>query len=102
MKLVSILFDYVYNDADVIAVPDSLYDNIQELGQQFALWQDYTEQDYEEYNFLTLSDGTKTVALETVEFVHWLNKQLGDDCKEKVKIVEQHVRYRPELKTVVF
>ena len=56
MKLVSILFDYVYNDADVIAVPDSLYDNIQELGQQFALWQDYTEQDYEEYNFLTLSD----------------------------------------------
>lgn len=46
MKLVSILFDYVYNDADVIAVPDSLYDNIQELGQQFCRWLEKGEHDF--------------------------------------------------------
>lgn len=96
MKLVCILFDYAYNDADVIAVPDSLYDNIQELGQQFQWWLGKGEHDF----WTTLPDGHRALACETDGFVWWLNKQLGDDCKEKVKIVEQHVRYRRKLKTI--
>ena len=96
MKLVSILFDYVYNDADVIAVPDSLYDNIQELGQQFCRWLEKGEHDF----WVTSPNGKRYLNLETDGFVWWLNKQLGDDSKEKVKIVEQHVRYRRKLKTI--
>ena len=98
MKLVCILFDYAYNDADVIAVPDSLYDNIQELGQQFQWWLGKGEHDF----WVTSPNGKRYLNLETDGFVWWLNKQLGDDSNEKVKIVEQHVQYRPELKTVVF
>ena len=96
MKLVCILFDYAYNDADVIAVPDSLYDNIQELGQQFCRWLEKGEHDF----WVTSPNGERYLNLETDGFVWWLNKQLGDDCKEKVKIVEQHVRYRRKLKTI--
>ena len=96
MKLVCILFDYVYNDADVIAVPDSLYDNIQELGKQYCQWLTEAEHDF----WTTYPNGERHLSLETDGFVWWLNKQLGDDCKEKVKIVEQHVRYRRKLKTI--
>ena len=96
MEPVCILFDEMYDDTDIISVPDSLYDNIQELGRQFQRWLEKGEHDF----WVTSPNGTRCLNCETVEFVHWLNKQLGDDCKEKVKIVEQHVRYRRKLKTI--
>ena len=98
VKLVCILFAELYDDADIIAVPDRLYVNIQELGQQFCRWLEKGEHDF----WVTSPNGKRYLNLETDGFVWWLNKPLGDDSNEKVKIVEQHVRYRPELKTVVF
>lgn len=63
MKLVCILFDYAYNDADVIAVPDSLYDNIQELGQQFQWWLGKGEHDFGQHS--------------QMDNEHWLVKPMG-------------------------
>lgn len=96
MEPVCILFDDMYDDTDIISVPDVLYANIEELGQQFQWWLGKGEHDF----WTTLPDGQRVLACETDGFVWWLNKQLGDDCKEKVKIVAQHVRYRPYLKTI--
>lgn len=98
MEPVCILYDDMYDGADIIAVPDSLYDNIQELGQQFCRWLGEAEHDF----WATSPNGERYVILETSGFVWWLNKQLGDDSKEKVKIVAENVRYRPYLKTVEF
>ncbi len=98
MKLVCILYAELYDDADIIAVPDVLKSNIKELGQQFCRWLEKGE-----HNFWTTSpSGERYPSLETDGFVWWLNKQLGDDHHEKARIVEQHVRYRPELETVIF
>ncbi len=96
MKLVCILYDDMYDEADIIAVPDSLYDNIQELGQQFQWWLGEAEHDF----WITRPNGQRVLAVGTAEFVWWLNKQLGDDHNEKVKIVEENVRYRRKLKTI--
>lgn len=96
MEPVCILFDDMYDDTDIISVPDSLYDDIQELGRQFPWWLEKGEHDF----WVTSPNGKRYLNCETDGFVWWLNKQLGDDCKEKVKIVAQHVRYRPYLKTI--
>ncbi len=98
MEPVCILFDDMYNDTDIISVPDILYANIEELGQQFQRWLEKGEHDF----WVTSPNGKRYLNCETDGFVWWLNKQLGDDHNEKVKIVVQHVRYRPYLKTVEF
>ena len=96
MEPVCILYDDMYDEADIIAVPDSLYDNIQELGQQFCRWLEKGEHDF----WVTSPNGERYLTLETSGFVWWLNKRLGDDSKEKVKIVEENVRYRRKLKMI--
>ena len=98
MEPVCILFDDMYDDTDIISVPDVLYANIEELGQQFQWWLGKGEHDF----WVTSPNGERYLTLETSGFVWWLNKRLGDDSKEKVKIVAENVRYRPYLKTVEF
>ena len=86
------------DDADIIYIPNSIYDNIEGYAQQFCNWLDSDEPTPEYY--VTIN-GRTVPALETDGFVAWLNKYicLGDD---KAYIVEQHTSLREQYLTIYF
>lgn len=98
MELVNIVFEEEYDDVDIIAVPDKLYANIEELGQQFQRWLAKGEHNY----WKILPNGQRVLIGETVGFVEWLNDHVLNNSDEEVKIIEEHVQYNPELGRVDF
>lgn len=74
MKQINLVYDEFFEDADILLVPDSVYQRAEVLPGQ-----------YSEY---LSSKGLSQ--METVGFVEWLNMHI---CKqgEHVSIVEQHV-----------
>ena len=96
MKLVNIMYFNDKNDVDVISVPDDIYDDIVQLGQDYCNFLGKGD-----HNFWSEHNGKKFPVLETGGFVWWLNKEFASLYGESF-IVKQHVRYKKKRRTIDF
>ena len=99
MQNVMILFDGMEADADMILVPDGLAMRIDAVAQEFFRWASdpATVHDF----WLTLPNGRKALALDTKEFVWYLNHHAIDNG-ERAEIVAQHIPYDSKYPTAYF
>ena len=74
MKRINLVYDEFYADADVLLVPDWVFEQALHLPGQYSEW--------------LLVQGRKDMVTEG--FVEWLNDQI-DPEEEKVRILAQHV-----------
>lgn len=97
MTKVNIVFDDVFDDVDIIAIPDEIAYKIEEIGQEFLDWvPDPNDKDY----WITIN-GNKCVVAETAGFIKWLNSYY---CLEKGKayVIATKTNFCPEYKTIEF
>lgn len=97
MTKVNIVFDDIFDDADIIAVPDEISSKIEEIGQEFLFWVPTTE----DSDYWMIIDGRKCLVAETDGFIKWLNSYY---CKEtdKAYVVARKTNYCPKYKTIEF
>ena len=69
MIKVNIVFDDLFDDADIIAIPDEVSSRIEEIGQEFLHWIP-TAEDPEYWALIT---GRKCNIAETDGFIKWMN-----------------------------
>ena len=74
MRQINLVFDEVYDDADILLVPDWVAEQAVLMPGRYSEW--------------LVSQGRTD--METDGFVAWLNAQIGADA-EKVRIIAQHV-----------
>ena len=74
MKRINLVYDEYYADADVLLVPDWVFEQAIHLPGQYSDW-------------LVVQGRTD---METKGFVEWLNNQI-DSVEEIVRILAQHV-----------
>lgn len=94
---VNIVFDNIFDDADIIAVPDEIAEKIEEIEKEFLDWVHKTDDaDY----WITIN-GRKCNVVETDGFIKWLNSCY---CKgiDKAYIVERNTNYNSKFKIIEF
>lgn len=99
MKPINILFDEIYNDVDLILVPDEIASAIDQVVRDFHTWLDVPEN---KNRFMKPNERWgQVLVIDTQEFVWWLNniKILG---KEKATVLKQHTSYIEEYPTANF
>ena len=97
MKNVQIVYDGLFDDVDVIAVPDDIYEEIDRLAQEFLDWK-APEDDWDYWCEL---NGRKVPMTGAKGFVKWLNNYYchGED---QAAVVEKNVIYTTEYKMIEF
>lgn len=100
MENVYVIYDDVIEDADVIAVPNEIYQDIEKLANVFMEWltEDVARKDQEYWRTL---NGKQYLNIETKGFVKWLNIYYCKEC-DKAYIVKQHTEYYPKYKCIEF
>ena len=97
MTRVNIVFDDVYDDADIIAVPDEIVSNIEKIGQEFLDWKPPED----DSDYWVIIDGKKCQNVETDGFLKWLNSRYCQET-EKAYVVARNTDYCPEYKIIDF
>ena len=97
MKKVNIVFDDIFDDADIIMIPDEIFSRIEEIGQEFLNWVPYAE----DSDYWMMKDGKRYTIAETDGFIKWINATY---CKklEKTFVIARNTKYDASLKTVEF
>ena len=97
MTKVNIVFDDIFDDADIIAVPDELIPRIEEISQEFLFWKPSLD---DKDNWL-ITDGKICLVKETDGFIKWLNSTY---CKniEKAYVIVRNTNYCPDYKIIEF
>ena len=97
MIKVNIVFDDLFDDADIIAIPDEVSSRIEEIGQEFLHWIPTAE----DPDYWTLINGRKCTIAETDGFIKWINTTY---CKnlEKCYVVARNTDYDSTLKIIEF
>lgn len=91
MRKINLVFDEVYNDVDILLVPDDIAEGIESVMLEFGRWLSCDE--YAKY-FRT-GQG-KFLAIGTSEFLWWLN-HIRIIEGTKASILEQHAEFDPLL-----
>ena len=97
MTNVNIIFDGLFDDADIIAVPDEMAFEIEELGQQFLDWILRTE----DKEYWTTINGQKCAVAETDGFIKWLNLYCLSD-EGKAYVVDRNTSCCQQYRIVEF
>jgi hypothetical protein len=97
MVKVNIVFDDIFDDADIIAIPDELFLQIEEIGQAFLHWVLTTE----DPDYWKLINGRKCIIAETDGFIKWMNTTYCKDL-EKCFVVARNTGYDSALKIIGF
>lgn len=97
MMKVNIVFDDLFDDADIIAIPDALFSRIEELGQEFLHWVPTSD----DPDYWTVIDGRKCTVAETDGFIKWMNTAYCKDL-EKCYVVARNTTYDSTLKIIEF
>ncbi len=71
---INIVYDNMYNEADIIAIPDEIFDKLDIIVKEFIHWQ-YWESPKDDCDYWTIINGKKCTVLETKGFVKWLNNR---------------------------
>lgn len=97
MRKVNIVFDYVFDDADIIEVPDEIFSDIEKIGQEFLDWLPGAD----DPAYWTIINGKKCTVAETDGFIKWINDSY---CKnfEKACVISRNTNYDPSLKIIEF
>jgi hypothetical protein len=97
MKKINIVFDDIFDDADIIMIPDEIFSRIEEIGQEFLNWVPYAE----DSDYWMMKDGKRYTIAETDGFIKWINTTY---CKnlEKTFVIARNTKYDASLKTVEF
>ena len=94
---VNIVFDDIFDDADIIAVPNEITSRLEEIGQEFLHWVPAAE----DPDYWMVINGRKCAVAETDGFIKWINARYCKDL-EKVFVVERNTNYDPNLKIIEF
>ncbi len=97
MTKVNIIFDNIFEDADIIAVPDEIASHIEAIGQEFLNWVPNAK----DCDYWTIVDGQKYSVAETDGFIKWLNLCYCSKT-EKAYVEKRNTNYCPEYKTIEF
>ncbi|MBR4057087.1 MAG: hypothetical protein IKK00_02990 [Oscillospiraceae bacterium] len=97
MKKVNIVFDDIFDDADIIAIPDEIFSHIEEIGQIFLHWVPTAE----DPDYWKLINGRKCTITETDGFIKWINTTYCNDL-EKCYVVARSTDYDPTLEIIEF
>ncbi len=97
MRKVNIVFDDIFADADIIAIPEEIFSHIEEIGQEFLHWVPTAE----DPDYWKLINGRKCTIAETDGFIKWMNATY---CKtlEKCYVVASNTNHDPTLKIIKF
>lgn len=98
MTKINIVYDEMYNDVDIISVPDEIASSMNDLAKLFLDW---TPPESDSDYWVTIN-GKRCLSIETVGFVKWLNNHCCLYFDEKVCIVAQHTNYCKEYQTIDF
>ena len=97
MKKINIVFDDVFDDADILVIPDEIFSRIEEIGQEFLDWVPQAE----DPDYWTMIDGRRCAVAETDGFIKWLNATYCKDLP-KAFVVARNTNYEPSLKIIEF
>lgn len=97
MTKVNIVFDDIFDDVDIIAVPDEIIPEIEKIAQEFFDWIPTTK----DSDYWTIIDEKTYMIAETDGFIKWLNTFY---CKNthKAYVVERNTDYCPQYKIIEF
>lgn len=99
MEPINVVFEDDYADVDIILVPDSLRESIEEYLQQFFNWAIAPEN---RSNFeVTNPKGDKIVSIGTVEFICWLNEYVCNNLQPAI-ILKQHTAFLEDAPVIEF
>lgn len=97
MRKVNIVFDDIFDDADIVAIPDEIFSHIEEIGQEFLHWVPTAE----DSDYWTIIYGRKCTVAETNGFIKWLNATYCKDL-DKAFVVARNTNFEPSLKIIEF
>ena len=97
MMHVNIVYDDVFDDADIIAIPYELLPNIERIGQEFLDWVPTAE----DREYWTVVNGRRCTVVETDGFIKWLNNTYCIGL-EKCYVVARNTTYDPTRKVIEF
>ena len=96
--LINVLYDDLFDDCDIISVPDEIGENAEQYSQMYCRWLD-SDQCPEEYHIVI--NGNLGTICETEGFVKWINLSFGKG-NIVAQIVKQHTKFVPEYPTAEF
>lgn len=97
MTKVNIVFDSMFEEADIIVIPDELTSKIEAIGQEFLDWLPNTN----DSDYWTIIDEQKYLVAETDGFIKWLNSYYCSET-EKAYVLMKKVKYCPLYKVIEF
>ena len=97
MTKINIVFDGMFDDADIIAVPDEIVSRIGEIGQEFLDWVPSAE----DSDYWIIIDEQKCSVAETDGFIKWLNSVYCNNT-EKAHVVARNTSYCPDYTIIEF
>ena len=99
MKKINLLYEYDYDDVDIILVPESIANNICDIVQEFQYWLSVP---INKARFTKIGEnGSPYLNVDTEEFLWWLNN-VKLSGMPKASIVSQHGPWQKELPTADF
>ena len=99
MIKVNVIYDDVYDDVDIIEVPETIFSRLDSIVREFLEWKRDAPICDEDY-WTEINDRTYSV-LETKGFVKWLNMIYCNE-DESVAILKQHTDYCPLYECIEF
>lgn len=92
MRKINVLFEYDYEDVDIVSVPDYIAENIESVLFDFFKW---LKEPKNQQRFHVQYDGKTVLSIDTNALIWWINRY---DCAvdEPAFIVETHTRFCPD------
>ena len=97
MTKINIVFDDVFDDVDIIAIPDEIVPEIEMIRQAFLQWIPVAE----DSEYRTVVNGREFLVCETEGFIKWLNIYYCAKL-DKAYVVARNTNYCPQYKVVAF
>lgn len=97
MTKINIVFDNVFEDVDIIVVPDEIASRIGEIGEEFLHWVPGAQ----DGDYWTILDGERIAVAETDGFIKWLNSKYCLKL-ENAYVFKRNTSCCPQYKTIEF
>jgi len=98
LKLINVVFEYEYDDVDILSVPDYIAENIDNVVANFCTWQ---RDPKNAERFLVPYENRMVLSIGTEEFLWWINHYAISDLATAA-IVKQHTHFCPAYPSAHF
>jgi hypothetical protein len=99
MRKIIIVYEYDYDDCDIVLVPNFVAKNVDSYSNSFLRWLERS--DLPSHYYAILPSGEKCISCETEGFVEWLNNYVCPKDEQAV-IVNQHIKFDERYPMVDF